>query len=276
MFLVYDKNMNLISYPDGAKPLDIFIHSIRKKRNQEEIEGRNGIIDHGFTYDTRLIETKMLLKSYDAKDYELLRDEIYNLLDDIYYISEEREKGKRFKVTTSESIIPEKFTKRVSTILVNFNTAEIPFAESIGTAKDIDLRGINAEDELWGFGMGLIDDPDSHKYTHTGTSFKIYNAGNESIHPFEQELKITISNIQGSTNFFELRNLTNNTVFHVNEAVSSDKKIVINGPNVTQNDLAFLRKTTKEFIELNKKWNEFKITGATSARVEFDFRFYYK
>ena len=123
--------------------------------------------------------------------------------------------------------------------------------------------------------MGLSEEPEHLQYTWEGNMAIAYNAGNESVHPFFQDLKITISNIQGSSDFFELVNLTNNTRFRVTESVSSNDTIVIDGPNVTKNGLAFLRSTTKEFIELSPGQNNFIINGATSAKVEFDFRFYY-
>lgn len=106
--------------------------------------------------------------------------------------------------------------------------------------------------------------------------FSTYNAGNVPIHPFEQELKITISQVRGSTDYLELRNNTNGTVFRVNEAVSSGQTIMLDGPNITSNGLQFLRNTNKQFIELNPGWNEFEISGADRATVEFTYRFYYK
>lgn len=279
MFLVYDKNMNPIPFPDGVKPLDIFISSISKTRNSETIEGRNGRVNKGFTYDTRDVQLKLLLKANDTKDYRLLRNAVYEMFrkGDELYVSEEYEKGKRYLITVDAQYIPERYNNNQThaEATVTAHISELPFAESIGTTQDIQANGIDSEDGLWSFGMGLIDDPDSLIYTHTGNVFKIYNAGDIPIHPFEQNFKITITNITGSNSYFELKNLTNNTVFHVNEAVSSDKKIVIDGPNVTNNGLAFLRITTKDFIELVPGWNEFRITGATSAKVEFDFRFYY-
>ena len=107
------------------------------------------------------------------------------------------------------------------------------------------------------------------------TSFRVYNAGNVPIHPFQQDLKITIKQVRGSASYFELRNLTNGTVFRVNEAVSSAQTIVLDGPNITSNGLNFLRKTNKGFIELSHGWNDFQIYGASRATIEFYFRFYY-
>lgn len=267
--------MNVIPFPKGAIPLNIYISSIEKQRITDAIEGRDGIINNGFTYNNRSNNIQVLLKCHDIEDYSLMRSEIYKVVDDVTYISEEHERGKRYKVIASESFIPDRVLRKTATVEIVFDMVELPFSESIGTTQDIQLNGINANAELWGSGMGLIDDPLSHLYTHTGNTFKIYNAGNVSIHPFQQDLKITISNIQDATNGFTLKNNTNGNEFVVNESVTASRTIIIDGPNVTNNGLAFLRSTNKQFIELSPGWNQFQIIGATSAKVEFDFRFYY-
>jgi hypothetical protein len=278
LFLVYDKNMNPIKFPDGVKPLDIFISSISKERFSDKNEGANGVVNKGFTYGTRDIQLYLLLKSYDTRDYRLLRNAVYAMFqeEDEIYISEEYEKGKRYLVTVDERYIPERRTRRSAEAKINCSIAHLPFAESIGTTQDIQISGINSDDPLWGFGMGLIDDPNSLIYTHTTKQFSIYNAGNVPIHPFEQDLKITISQVVGSTEYLELKNLTNGTAFRVNEGVTNSKTIIIDGPEITSNGLQYTRMTNKGFIELEPGWNEFQLSGATSAKVEFDFPFYYK
>lgn len=277
MFVVYDENMNIKPFPQGVTPLDIFIGSINKSRNPEAIEGRHGYVDKGYVYDTRPIELIFKLESNDTQDYRLLRDEVfaYYSQGDFIYVSEKYQLGKRYKVIAVESFIPERINRRVASTGIALEMADLPFAESIGTTQDIERNGIDAESKLWGFGMGLIADDDSIIYTHNSNDFKIYNAGNERVHPFQQELKITISNVTGSTSYLELKNDTNGTTFRVNETVSSNQTIVLDGPNITSNSLQYLRKTNRQFIELEPGWNQFKITGATSAKVEFDFRLYF-
>ena len=264
--------MNKKEFPNGVRPLDIFISSIEKRRDSEIIEGRPGIITTGQTYSNRMIEVSLGLMANDTRDYRLLRDEVFSFFDDDYfYISESYERGKRYKVAVLQSYIPERLNRRIARVDFVLDLVDLPYAESIGTTKIIDERGTLSDDELWGFGMGLIDDPDSRKYTHTGTSFKIYNAGNVPIHPFEQELKITLTGINADN--FTLRNTTNGSEFKINEAVNN-QTIVLDGPNITSNGLAFLRATNKQFISLEPGWNEF--TASSNVTAEFVFRFYYK
>lgn len=277
MFVVYDKKMNKKEFPKGVWPLDIFIHSISKDRVTESVEGRNGIITKGQTHVNRPIEISVGLMAHDTRDYRLLRDEVFSFFDDdVFYISESYQKGKKYKVTILQSYIPNRLNRRTAEMSLLLDMVDLPFAESIGTTQDIQQKGINADDALWGYGMGLIADDEALKYTHTGTSFRIFNAGNVPIHPYEQELKITIDNVQGSSNYLQLRNSTTGDVLRTAEAVNSNQTIVLDGPNVTSNGLQYYRKTNHQFITLAPGWNEFMITGASSARVDFDFKFYYR
>jgi len=266
---------------------DFVVGSIEILPTYSEIEGRHGRVNMGATYGTRAISVPFYFKANDLLDFPLLRDLLFELTVDTepFYVRELRRGifqtgdnkyvgGKRYLVRLVNSFDIEQ-TYKYGFGELSFETTDIPFAESVGTTQDIQKNGINADDELWGFGMGLIAEDEALKYTHTGTSFRIYNAGNVPIHPFQQDLKITIKQVLGSTGYLELRNLTNGTVFRVNEAVSSTQTIVLDGPNITSNGLNFLRKTNKGFIELSPGWNDFQIYGASRATVEFDFRFYY-
>jgi len=282
VFILYDENMNLIPFPVGVKPLDIFISSIQKERETETLEGMDGKIDYGATYsDREPIELKMLLKAHDTRDYRLLRNVVYAMIDKIAYVSEEYERGKRYRVTVDESFIPERIpnNQRFATADVNCSMPGLPFAESIGTTQDIQRDGINTNSELWGFGMGLISDDDSQKYTHKAEqrkTFAVYNAGNVLIHPFEQKLRIEISDVYRSSSFFELNNETNGSTFKVTEKVDSTDKIVLDGANIQINNLEALRRTNRKYIQLDPGWNIFSIEGALSADIKFDFPFYYK
>ncbi|MDY7044033.1 phage tail family protein [Virgibacillus sp. M23] len=277
VYIVYDEYMNLKKFPNGILPLDIFISSMQKNRVIDSVEGADGVIDKGYTFTTRSVTAEIGLLPYDTMDYRLLRDEAFAFFvnHDFLYVSEKYQKGKKYKVTVVDSFIPERLTQTMARGTFSLEMSELPFAESIGTTQDIEQNGINANDELWGFGMGLIAEDESLKYTHETNNFRIYNAGNQPIHPFEQELKIKISNVVGSLSYLQLKNKTNGTTFRVNEEVRDSQTILLDGPNITSNGLQFMRKTNKEFIELVPGWNEFELTGISRARTEFDFRFYY-
>src|SRR5690625_1075489 len=278
---MYDLNMNEIEFPEGFIPLDIFISSIDKDRITDKVEGGNRKLNYGSTYNERDIQLSILLKSHDTQDYRLLRNATYALFNkyDSFYLVEEYQRGKRYLVSADEKYIPERMTRRHATATINCFMSELPFAESIGTSADIDRGGINSDDALWGYGMGLITDEDSLIYSRevkSGESFYVYNAGNVDIHPFEQDLNIAIKNFDRTSEPFEIKNITNRSGIKVNGKLNESDVVEIKGPNVTINNLAALRRTDRRYIELSKGWNEFVMTGAYKATIEFDFRFYYK
>lgn len=260
----------------GIRTRDFIISSPNPVNVFEPIQGAMGVVDYGTTIGPREIRVYFRATSYDIDDFSLLRDEIFHIFrnEESFYLIEHREPGKRWLVKVQDPYsIPQR------NIFGNFEISFIGLkgvAESIGTTQIIQQNGINANDELWGYGMGLIADDDSLRYTHGSRTFRIYNAGNVPVHPFEQDLKIKILNAFSSTSFFELKNLTNGSFFRLNEGLANDKELVIDGPKVEIDGLNALDDTEHEFIELNPGWNEFEINGATTARTEFDFRFYYK
>ncbi|GGJ85934.1 hypothetical protein GCM10007063_05510 [Lentibacillus kapialis] len=440
-FLLSDFNIEIDDFRVGSITID---------SQYGTVEGRAGRVDYGATHGTRTITLPFHIRADDLLDYPLLRDKLYELVldTDSFFIRELRRPkpmqydfvdinesavdgvgdriisqdshnvyvgGKRYLVRVSGSFDIEQ-TLTMGEGEMSLETTELPYAESIGTTQDIHQNGIDANDELWGFGMGLITDPNSLIYTHTGTSFRIYNAGNVAIHPFKQDLKITISeiaenesnnlfdgtyhdwyiynygsgsettaylrrNYQGAehtlmvpvtpgetytikvhdtenSNHFtvataptvpefdnagifdmgrpihvqgkytipereytltipegdhylyamiaqdqtpptmvqvesgdeatpyepypgddvssmELKNVTNGTTFSVSDyELKRPDRIVMDGPNITKNGLQYLRKTNRQYIELDPGWNEFEISEGF-AKFEFDFRFYY-
>lgn len=269
---MYDLNMNLIELPDGVKPLDIFISSIRKNRMWDQVEGRSGNVDYGYRYGSREIELKILLIATDTQDYRLLRDSVYETFSGDFFVSETYQPGKKYLVSVDDPYIPERLrgNQRFAEVSIICHQLELPFAESIGTSMDIHNNGINYNDELWGYGMGLIYNEESHVYVHNSNNFKIFNAGNiDEHHPYEQKLKITIT---GASAGYELKNTSTGDVFKLIEQPNGT--ILLDGPLVTDNGLRALHKTNKQFISLVPGWNEF--TQNQNATVSFDFPFYYK
>jgi|SRR5699024_7865509 len=277
MFIIYDEDKNPLDLPKGITPLDIHISSIAKERETETIEGRNGKIDFGFTYRDREIDIEIYFRAKNTKDYRLLRDEVYSLFDEVAYISETYEKGKLYRVSVDDSYIPDRLegNQRIATGEIKLTMPELPFSESVGTTQEIEKHGLDANDDFWQYGMGLQSIDRRLKYNHEGKRFEIYNAGDVPIHPFEQYLKITITNVRGSKDKFELHNKTTGDVFQVKEGVDISRTIVIDGAEVTRDDTQYLRKTNREYITLAKGINEFEVKGANMAKVQMDFKFYY-
>ncbi|GIO25090.1 phage tail domain-containing protein [Oceanobacillus sp. J11TS1] len=245
--------------------------------------GEDGIppVFVGAEYQQRPVNLEVMMFSQDVPDYYLLQSRIFEIFGygTPFYIVKKYERGKRYRAILDSNFEIGRIDPLHGKAEVSFITEQLPFAESIGTTQDIQRDGINADSELWGFGMGLLTDEESHKYTHEaekGDTFLIYNAGNVPIHPFEQELRIDISNVYRSTNFFELNNLTNGSTFKITEQVSMADVITLDGANIWINNLEGLRRTNRKYIQLDPGWNVFSIAGANSAEIMFDFPFYYK
>lgn len=276
---------------------DFIVTSIPLVDSFSTVEGRGGTIDNGPDYGSRKIEIPITFVADDLHDFPLLRDVIFDLVSssESFYIREMRRAkykaydfvdtnepanmdeetknflvgGKRYLVRISNEFSFEQMSVYGSAVL-SFVTTELPFAESVGTTADLDDGGLLYSQELWSYGMGLIHDQESHVYTHTGRDILIYNAGNVAVHPFEQELTITIDKTQSKVT---LSNTTTGDTFKYEKPLDG-KTLKLEGANVTVNGLQALRDTNKQFISLAPGWNA--LTLDTSARVKFDFRYYYK
>lgn len=283
----------------GVKVRDFIVSSIELRPTYAEIDGRNGHVDMGADYGSRSIVIPFLFKADDIHGVALKRDDLYDLIagHEPFYVremrrikhhpghvyedkSDEREYkahdydnyfvgGKRYKVRLAGEINIEQ-TREYGFGEIALETTDLPFAESIGTTADIDREGLSAVQAKWGAGMGLFADDGTLKYTHSSTSFRIYNAGNITINPFDYELIIAINN---ASKGYELRNNTTGDVFKVIDDIAQGELIIDKG-TVTVNGLQALRATNKRFITLAPGWNSF--TQNQSRAVAFDTRFYYR
>lgn len=282
----------------GILVQDFLVSSIPLLPNYTEVEGSDRLIDGGASYGQRTIAVPFQLKAQNLGDFPRLRDLLFSLVQskESFYIRELRRQkalayafvdttqpammdhetnnryanGKQYKVRLQNTFNIEQIRKDGEGELV-FETTELPFAESIGTTADIQTNGLDDE-RLWSDGMGL-DEAEGLSYQHNSSTFRIFNAGTQPIHPYEQRLKITFDNLTTGL-WMELENLTTGDVFRVNESASG-KTIVLDGPNITANGLQYYRKTNRRFLTLAPGWNDFIIRNTTSRRINFDFVFYY-
>lgn len=283
----------------GILVQDFLVSSIPVLPNYTELEGSDRLIDGGARYGQRTITVPFQLKAQNLSDFPRLRDLLFSLVQskESFYIRELRRQkalayafvdttqpammdhetnnryanGKQYRVRLQNTFDIEQIKHDGEGELV-FETTELPFAESIGTTADIDADGLDDE-RLWSDGMGLDGVEGLLDYSWTSETMSIFNAGTQSIHPYEQQLKITISNLAAG-DWLELENLTTGDVFRINENASG-KTIVLDGPNVTANGLQYYRNTNRRFLTLAPGWNEFEIRNTTLRRVSFDFVFYY-
>ena len=161
MFKIYDLNMKELPFPEGVKPLDIFVSSVNKRRLTEEFEGRNGTLNYGYDYGERSVDLSLWLEAHDTIDYRLIRNELYAFFDthDVFYIEETRVPSRVLKVTIDESYIPERINQTHSSVEISCRTLDSVFWESKYTTLELHDSGYSALVEKY----GLVDNIDDEK-----------------------------------------------------------------------------------------------------------------
>lgn len=278
---------------------DFVVNSITIEGYAEKMEGRSGQIDYGADYGVRRITIPMKFKHYDMHDYAHLRDVIYEILTDTdsYYIREMRRPkrleyefidfgqvprykaqtrnryvgGKQYLVRLVSEITPEQIYDG-GEIEIEFETTELPFAETIYTTMDIDSDGLSDIAEKYGLSDNI--NTDFTAYNHTSTSFTIWNGSNVTINPEEVPLIISFDNVSTSGGA-EVKNVTTNEEFIYNGELSGEN-IIIDGVQVTNGYVNRLRETNREFISLAPGKNEIELKNVSFDELSFDFKFYYK
>jgi hypothetical protein len=256
---------NLEDY--GITTRDFVVSSPVSRPSGEVIEGRHGVVGLGLVYDVRKINASFYLKAVDYDDYALLRDEVFRVLrtDEAFYVTESRNPGKRWLVK-----IESPFTIEQQGLYGFFDVefiADNPFAESIGTTLD----PLTFDTELWQIGQGIIDD--GLTYSHTTSTFRIYNIGDTAVNPRQHPLVITF---KGASTNLKIKNVTTGEEWAYTGATTASDTMKLDGIRSTKNGLSIFRDTNRKVISLVPGWNDFVITGAIGAvAVSFDFRFYY-
>jgi hypothetical protein len=256
---------NLSDY--GIKALDFQIDAPSPRVYSEIVEGRDGAIDLGAVYDLRQLRGSFFMSAADSVDFALLRNEIFRIFAgaEAFYLIDSREPGKRWKVR-SNGFSVEQLTATKGRFDVDF-TAQTPYAESIGTTLD----PLTFDTDLWQIGQGIIDD--GLEYTHTTSTFRIYNLGDTTVNPRQHPLVITYT---GASTNLKIKNVTTGEEWAYTGTSASGNNIKLDGVRSTKNGLSIFRDTNRKVISLVPGWNDFVLTGASgSFSVNFDFRFYY-
>lgn len=267
---------------------DVNIQSITQEATYSESESRMGRLFNGTVDRYRTITVPFFIYEPTIFHFPLLRDELFALfgLDD-FYLRElwsdqktdlQKVSGKQYRVRLKDVIELSQSYKFGQGSLV-FETTDLPYARSVMTTQEIQTNGISI-DRDWSFGMGLETVDDSEIiYLHNavvGKTFRVFNAGNVEIHPFEAHFKLTVKNVKGSSENFQISNLTNGSRMRINVPIKATDVWTYDGPNVTRNSLAAIKDTRKDFVSLAPGWNNFQIYFCDSAEVSFDFNFLYR
>ena len=251
----------------GLVPLTFTVDSPIPRHSQETVEGRDGYIDTGTTFEGRTMRCTFMLKAVDKFDYVLLRDEVFRLFDarQHFYIIDKYEPRKRWLVKTAAMYTPERVNIRTGKLEIEF-TSPSAYAESYGTTLD----PFTFTAEKWQVGQGVISE--DLIYAHNTSTFRIYNGSDIPIDPRQIPLKIKY---QGASSNLTIKNNTNGDEWKFNGASSTNDTILLDGVRSLKNGLTIFGQTNRKLITLAEGWNDFTISGASgSFLISFEFRFH--
>jgi hypothetical protein len=232
----------------------------------EKIDGRDGLVRLGKDYGERTITAVCSFFAVDSEDFSLLRDNLSTVLfhREPFYIIQNAQPFKRWLVEVSSGYTPDRIGMYGEFTLEFVSVST--YAESVGTTLD----PMTFDSELWGVGMGLTGDDVS--YSHTTTTFSIFNAGEVTIDPRFLPLKITFF---GTSSNLSIKNITTGDEW-IYTGTTAEQTVKLDGVKVTKSNVSIFGDTNRKLITLKPGWNDFVITGASGAfTISFDFRFYY-
>lgn len=184
-----------------------------------------------------------------------------------FYFFYSKEPGKRFKVSVSAFDIERSasFILKVSAEL----SVDSGHSESIAsTLSNFSL------DESWQFSQGLVSE--DYEYTHQTSRFTIFNAGDFTIDPRENYLKIKIEGMSdGNLTVF---NATTGERFIYRGSLNSvsGETLTLDGVYPLKNGIHCGIDTNHGLISLVPGENKIEISNVSRIKTAWDFRFLYK
>lgn len=263
----------IVSTNEDMKVLMFLPSSPLFNTQYEKIPGCHGELDlPGGSFEAQdNIKSRIFFRSKDIYDFYLFRDEIFQLFasQDSFYITTNREPGKRWKVKVAARYeIEPKGNASYGVFDIIFKSAS-PFCESIGTTLD----PFTFDSGLWQIGQNIP--AEDLIYKHNTNSFRIFNAGVVNIDPKSMPLKIKYT---GVSNNLSIKNVTTGDLWsYTGITTSTNDVITLDGVKSYQTGIgSIFGKTNWGLITLKPGWNDFILSGTTgSFKIEFDFRFYY-
>ena len=300
----YSTGATLSLVQEGYITQDMLIRPIDQKASSVDVDGRPGVVRESVNHGTRVIILSIMFIASDELDFALRRDKLFSIFSDLepFYIYEGRPtyktstfefelpgqtwgensqlpnnieilKGKRYKVirTNMNEVEQDGLLGKVD---VEFETYQLPFAESAGTT--LDARTFDRD--VWQTGQGLIAvDPTTLKYVFQNEpTIKVYNAGNVPIKTNLRDMLFEIEFRGASTNL-SIRNVTNSTQWQYNGSGGANDVIKLETPTrFTKNGNSIFKDTNRKTFVLSPGWNTIQISGASQFLISFKFKFYYK
>ena len=288
---------------------DIKVEGIEMKDNYHDFEGIHGRQLISSVYHKRKIVVPVFFIADNYVDYAIQLDFIFEIIQDNqpFYIRELRKFNKdsyRFKDTIKEdyqairdngdplydneqdayisgnqyyvklvNVLNPSQKNNKCNIVFEFETVELPFAQSTGTSMQLHHNEVN---NLWGTEIDLdFDDASKRTYLFNHVSSgKIYYHGSVANDQFNMYKKVTIV-VGQPTSKFEWSLSANKVMTIKNVQLKPGDVIVYRDLSITRNGISIVDKSNIELPKFIPGFNHFSF-NQTVKRVEFDMRFYKK
>lgn len=281
----------------GFEVDDVIVKSGDMTHVYKSIEGLSGRSHQSSTMEYSTIEVPVRFNVLHDLDIPILRDKLTAILTSTnpFYIRERRQKiatitpelpgqttgelvenpeedadGKQYKVLRvglSEPV----YDNGSWVMTASFETAGLPFGESVGTTLDLHATGVK-DTGLWSVGMGLTDNPQDWVYAYENvTETPIYNAGDVPINLLSMKRRIQISVMEETDKFILTDGIGQEII--VSTPIKVGDVLVFDGPKVSLNGRNILTKVNFKYPVIKSGHNTFKFSCLVN--VNFDFKFYY-
>lgn len=255
----------------GLVFMDAEEEDVSVQKNTKEINGTDGVLPGPTTFGPFNLVLNFYFEGLDNEDLILHKQRLRNLLfrREPYFVWHSYAPGKKYAVYC-DSNENEYLNGSFATFKVTFEVYK-GYSESLKMTDEFSLLS-----NEWQFEQGLIVD-DSIKYTHTTTSFKIYNGSSDAINPLlrhQLQIKINLDAPEG----FKLTNKTTGDVFEYRKSIKNNQQLIINGVHPLINNKRVGINTNWQWITLDTGFNDVEITGDNIKNVitQWIFPFIYR
>ncbi|RXI22519.1 phage tail family protein [Pediococcus pentosaceus] len=232
--------------------------------------GIDGQILQATNYDKTTINANFLFNFRDWYDFKLIKHKIHQLF--------QQRQTMRIRTDAEPAIVkylrPGTFEVKPISDGSHDATFTIPFDNPSGYKYSL-LRSDSLytfNEEGWQLGMNLPSE--DLNYTHSESSFKIFNASDIMIDPYYQSHDLMLKiNFEGKN--LTVTNKTTNTSWSYTNPAKKTDNIVLDGIITTLNGEPASVNTDYGNLTLATGWNDISVTGATDFTVTFSFPFIY-
>ncbi|MCH8665665.1 hypothetical protein HMPREF2693_00140 [Staphylococcus sp. HMSC068D08] len=294
---------------------DFNVSGLELETEYEQIDGLHGRFDMGGVYRKRTVSVPISFIAGELSDFPLHRDKLFNIVTDLdgFYIREMRRPKRlqyEFRDTTSDSgglILDEnnketsfdtpqtanemssgkRYKVRLANVIslsqsnhkgeaeLEFETIELPFAESVNTTLSLHNNKNYQNSKDWSHGMGLISNSEAYNYVFDAVNtLSFYYPGNIPNDQSNMDKIIKFEFKKDSKGF----SFTINDILVIIEDVDfkAGETLIFDGQNILNNNLSILQSSNYTQPEIKTGWNKIEIKNNAVVKTTVDARCYYK